>query len=362
MIMGQSNIAAGATIGSNHNSRGADGEIIAGRGFWPGLCVSLKHNSKFASFTIISKGDYPSELNIPVPFSLIINDVSKDRLVVLPAYWFMYNYYALARNAWKYQDRDRRTGKLQKIEYNYLAPDTVNEIFDSLLLLEKLEINKEGDAVVKGWENSNRQTLITKVPKAVEVFKTMIRYYGITILTEYLKEGNFKDFTAFKNSLRALTARSVWKNTGGQLIKSTEISELKKKLRSGEIESWDEVHNFYRMQGENYKQDKADHAYTSLLELLNISPAQFTPAVFSNLLDEMVNTKTWISKGIYDSRAKDYSNPFRKMVYESEAEMEKVIGKLDDNSFLQIQFKELEEMKVFVTSAKRLFEQQSLAQ
>ena len=32
-VMGQSNMAAGATIGSNHNSRGADGELIAGRGF-----------------------------------------------------------------------------------------------------------------------------------------------------------------------------------------------------------------------------------------------------------------------------------------------------------------------------------------
>ena len=30
-VFGQSNMAAGATIGSNHNSRGADGEIIAGR-------------------------------------------------------------------------------------------------------------------------------------------------------------------------------------------------------------------------------------------------------------------------------------------------------------------------------------------
>jgi hypothetical protein len=56
--MGQSNMAAGATIGSNHNSRGADGELIAARGFWPGLCVSLKHNSKFATFPLISKGDY----------------------------------------------------------------------------------------------------------------------------------------------------------------------------------------------------------------------------------------------------------------------------------------------------------------
>ncbi len=50
LVQGQSNMAAGATIGSNHNSRSADGELVAGRGFWPGLCVSLKHNSKFASF------------------------------------------------------------------------------------------------------------------------------------------------------------------------------------------------------------------------------------------------------------------------------------------------------------------------
>jgi len=35
VIMGQSNIAAGATIGSNHNSRANDNEIQAGRGFWP---------------------------------------------------------------------------------------------------------------------------------------------------------------------------------------------------------------------------------------------------------------------------------------------------------------------------------------
>ena len=65
LLNGQTNIAAGATIGSNHNSRGADGEMVAGRGFWPGLCVSLKHNSKFASFAILAKGDYPAELTYP---------------------------------------------------------------------------------------------------------------------------------------------------------------------------------------------------------------------------------------------------------------------------------------------------------
>ena len=170
LIMGQSNIAAGATIGSNHNSRSADGEIVAGRGFWPGLCVSLKHNSKFASFTIIAKGDYPSELNIPIPFSLVNNDVANDRLVVMPAYWFMYNMYALERNAWKYKDRDKRTYKTQLIEYDYLAPDTVNEIFDGLNILSGIIPNEKGETTVTGWENTGRKTVIIKRNADIKIF------------------------------------------------------------------------------------------------------------------------------------------------------------------------------------------------
>src|SRR5690349_18008759 len=136
LVMGQSNIPAGATIGSNHNSRANDGEVIAGRGFWPGLCVSLKHNSKFASFTILAKADYSYELNIPIPFSLVSVDVEKEQLVVMPAYWFMYNMYALARNSWKYADRDKLIQPIQQMEYDYLAPDTINEMFNALSMFE----------------------------------------------------------------------------------------------------------------------------------------------------------------------------------------------------------------------------------
>ncbi len=104
---------------------------------WPGLCVSLKHNSKFACYSILAKGDYPAELNIPIPFSLISNDLSKDQLVVMPGYWFMYNMYALARNSWKYVDRDKRIDKTQTLEFNFLAPDSINDVLQSLPLLAK---------------------------------------------------------------------------------------------------------------------------------------------------------------------------------------------------------------------------------
>ena len=136
LLMGQSNLAAGATVGSNHNSRANDGEIQAGRGFWPGLCTTLKHSCRFASFTLLAKGDYPAELNIPLPFSLLSDDPARDRLVVMPAYWWLHNMYALARNTWKFQSRDKRKTKVQHIEFDCLAPDTVEEIFDALELLE----------------------------------------------------------------------------------------------------------------------------------------------------------------------------------------------------------------------------------
>lgn len=354
VVMGQSNIAAGATIGSNHNSRSADGEIVAGRGFWPGLCVSLKHNSKFASFTIIAKGDFPSELNIPIPFSLVSNDVSRNKLVVLPGYWFMYNMYALARNAQKYQDRDRRTGKTQHLEYDYLAPDTINELFDSLKLLENLTVNADGTAIVKGWENTKRETELTKVPQAISLFKELIRYYAVATILQQ-QQNNFSSFEELKRSLSAKIQRSEWLNVGGQLIQKEEIEKLKRNIKSDKIKNWNDLHQFYQLQGAAYFKDKVHHAYTSLLEILNITPRQFTPALFKTLLQDFIITKEWMSKGIYDARQKDYSNPFRKMLYDTTAEMNKVIGKLEDNVFIQQQYAELDKVKKQVKSLVRKY-------
>ncbi|WP_462252656.1 DUF4954 family protein [Ferruginibacter sp.] len=353
VVMGQSNIAAGATIGSNHNSRAADGEIVAGRGFWPGLCVSLKHNSKFAAFTIIAKGDFPAELNIRVPFSLVSNDVSNDMLVVMPAYWFMYNMYALARNAHKYFDRDRRTEKIQHLEYDFLAPDTVNEIFDGLQILQKLKPDAEGTATITGWENTDRTTKILKVPQSMAIFKEVIQYYGTMEILNHLQKNKFADFETLKKSLSAKIQRSQWLNIGGQLIQKTAVENLRRNIKSGKVKSWDDMHNFYRQQGEAYTADKLNHGYTSLLEILNSTPKQFTPALFKQLLQQALDTKEWMCKGIFNSRAKDYSNPFKKMVYDTNEEMNKVVGRLEDNSFIQQQLGELEEMKKLVKAVAR---------
>lgn len=150
LIKGQSNLAAGATIGSNHNSRAADGEIEAGRGFWPGLCTSVKHSSRFASFCLLSKSDYKHELDIQFPFCLVDNDETEGRLVLAPGWWWHSNAYALMRNERKFRERDRRKDREIQYIYSPFAPDTASEIIDGLAILERAV----GEAAITGLDDT----------------------------------------------------------------------------------------------------------------------------------------------------------------------------------------------------------------
>ena len=72
-------------------------------------------------------------------------------------------------------------------------------------------------------------------------------------------------------------------------------------------------------------------------------------------MQESLATREWMVKGIYESRAKDYHNEFRKMVYETKKEMEKVIGKLEDNVFIRQQLEEIKQFRKKLNSAIKNF-------
>ncbi|MCK7556882.1 DUF4954 family protein [Chitinophaga sedimenti] len=358
LIMGQSNMAAGATVGSNHNSRGADGEIIAGRGFWPGLCVSLKHNSMFASFTLIAKGTYMNELNIRYPFSLVSNEENTNTLKIMPGYWFMYNMYALARNSWKYVDRDKRTERIQHIEYDYLAPDSMEEVMESLELMElatgRALLDGSGDdelAKQKGREallnnpeqvaqldifateaeNSRRKAYLLKVHKAYPLFRELVVLYAARNLAAQ------NDLDTFESviTLAKDATRSSWQNIGGQLMKSGTVEDMKERIRNGKIGSWQQVHEVYQQAGEQYAKDKLQHSIACMLESQRIAAEDLTKEQLNKLLEQSVYTLGMLTENIYRSREKDYNNPYRQMVYDSKEEMETVIGRLEDNGFIQ---------------------------
>ena len=388
LVMGQSNMAAGATIGSNHNSRGADGEIVAGRGFWPGLCVSLKHNSIFSSFNIIAKGDYPAELNIKLPFSLISQDVHTNQLVVIPGYWFKYNMYALARNAWKYIDRDRRTDKTQLLEYDFLAPDSIQEIAAALPLLEQFtgeayrkkfpekkiplketqatgkKLLESNDTVIAdldiyatGFENSTRKVQLLKVGYCYQVYKEMIQFYLAKNLIATIEANAIGSVDALNKLVPAKPAIQKFTNIGGQLTPEKELEKLLTQIRLGKIKNWLGVHAFYQKQSALYPQQKLVHAIAIYQQVFNINLKRKLKENIKKILLESIGTKTWMTENIYASRAKDYKNEFRKMVYENEKEMNAVIGSLAANSFIK---QEMAAMENYGLQVKQLIKKLKL--
>jgi carbonic anhydrase/acetyltransferase-like protein (isoleucine patch superfamily) len=361
LLLGQSNLAAGSTIGSNHNSRGADGEVIAGRGFWPGLCVSLKHNSRFACFTLIAKGNYPAEINLTIPFSLLVHEESLDRLRVMPGYWFLYNMYALERNSGKYADRDQRATRIQHIEYDYLAPDSIQEMFNALDVMElavgkaalphashpDAQYRKQGRTLLEqspekvaqlqltcdSIENSHRPTELLKVDKAYPVFRDLIRWYCTSTIIRFLQQCPDTGFQQLID-MAGTRKRETWLNVGGQLMTAGQVDGIKKDITNGTIPTWNMLHDRYQQYGTEYPVGKFRHAVASLMEIEAVPMESFTLDQLQHLLAQSVGTAEWISAQVISSREKDYKNPFRKMAYDNTQQMEAVLGKPENNSFL----------------------------
>jgi hypothetical protein len=374
VVMGQSNIAAGATIGSNHNSRANDNEIQAGRGFWPGLCTSVKHSCRFASFILLSKSDYQSELDIPFPFSLVNNNISLDQLEVMPAYWWMYNMYALARNSWKFKDRDKRRIKTQHIEFESLAPDTIEEIFISLRLLEiwtakamrlhqgesVIEINEDelaqegrsllnakglpADVEVLGekMENSHRKIVILKPQQAWQAYRDMLHYYAVSNLLAYIQSN--EKTTSREMSMKLNGDREKqWVNLGGQVMLMRDLDKLRSEIGSGKLASWKEIHERYDHLWEKYQTDKQKHSYATLCYLY--STEMLSEEDWKAALDKTMAIQQYISDQVYISRKKDFDNPFRHTTFRNKAEMKAAIGSIEDNSFILQVRQDTEEME-----------------
>ncbi len=362
-IMGQSNIAAGATIGSNHNSRAPDGEIVAGRGFWPGLCTSFKHNSRFASFVLVAKGSYSYELDIPYPFALVFLEPADEAVHLMPAYWFVHNMYAMARNSWKFRRRDLRKVRDQNIEIDYLAPDTVQEILAAMARLETLAAKAAGGdgrlaagalraagrkilAGERGDETALEDAAcmkrfggrIEKPARGWRHYRDFCAYFAIKTLVDYLQADARTSLSSFLKGVMSLYATdnaAQWVNCGGQVIPIGDLDTLKADLKSGSLASWDAVHARYDELWAAYPQKKARYALFALEQALQLEIASMDSGAWKALLRTARGIFASICDSAYSSRQKDYEDPFRRMLYENDAEMIAVLGRVEDNSFLR---------------------------
>jgi len=341
--------AAGATIGSNHNSRAADGEILAERGFWPGLNSTFKHNSKFAAFTLIAKGNYNAELNITLPFSLISPAQNAANVQVFPGFWFKYNMYALARNTWKFKKRDKRVIKQQALETDYLAPDTTEEMIAGISTLktaleEALQRSLTLDEIVRDYTEIDKlvslklnglinkaKAEIIKPAQGIYLYRMMLIMYGGRELFHLLQSTKKKDISALKATFRE--APREWMNLGGMIVPLKSVQQLIEAIKTTNY-SWEKMHLEYARMEAEYAEEKAEHALFTLWNLFDVSAENLNTNTIKTILTEFSDTAGQLLQWAIESRQKDFSGDFRTMVYENAQEMEAVLGKIEDNSFL----------------------------
>ena len=312
LIMGQSNIAAGGTIGSNHNSRTADNEIVGGRGFWPGLCCSFKHSSRFASYCLLAKGDYPAELDITLPFALVNNNVSKDQLEIMPAYWWMYNMYAMDRNSKKFAKRDKRVVKAQHIEFDNLAPDTAEEIFRGMMQLRAWMAASTTDTVyAQGQEKGKRPTVVLKAAEGLKAYEDMLVYYAMKYLPQTITH-------------HSSPITKDWVNIGGQLVAKQDMEQLIVDVESGVLGDWNAIRGRFDTLWEAYPAQREAHAYSVLCRLAGVET--LTDELWQQYQKRYAEIQKYIEEQKVASRHKDEVNTFRNMTYWDDAERDAVLG------------------------------------
>jgi hypothetical protein len=366
-LLGQSNIAAAATIGSNHNSRANDGEILAGRGFWPGLASSFKHSSRFASYSLVVKGAYPCELNITLPFTLVSIADDGHTIQLMPGYWFEHNMYAVVRNAGKYRARDKRVIKEQNIEYDFLAPDSAEEMIRGMEILRSAiekqigrplafedfedcdKVDASLDLQLEGMAYKRKVRILHPL-RGYLWYRKMLRFYGARELAAVVqraleKRGKGKrgsEAIAKDIGKRYSKPHRNWDNIGGQLIPVPELEELIRAVREGRIDTWERLHQAYDGAWKEYPEHKTAHALYCLLYSYDLGIEQLDPELIRRVLQNSTEVARELLQRAYVSRQKDFENPYRRTTFRNPAEMEAVWGKLEDISFLKSYTEEIE--------------------
>jgi hypothetical protein len=183
------------------------------------------------------------------------------------------------------------------------------------------------------------------VQLAYPIFRELVVYYAIRCLADYIRLNEPANLQDLQAALPENRMPETWVNAGGQLIRKSALNDLIRDIHSNRIKSWQDVHQFYRSAAATYTQDKLYHALDILKGVHDVSIKTITPGNFKELLEQSVAIAGQLTQNILLSREKDYENPFRKMVYENQAEMDQVIGKPEENPFIKSRFEAFQEYK-----------------
>lgn len=290
--------------------------------------------------------------------------------------------YALARNSWKFHNRDKRINKIQNIEFETFAPDTIEEIINARKLLEvwtaKAYLNQNDSGIKdqneliqlgrkllygniigmnglevlgENMENTKRKVVILKPYEAYHAYGNMLHHYAIKNLLAYIDSHNNTSLSSMHNDLNG-KHQQEWINLGGQIMLQKDLDKLRSDIGSGKLNSWQDIHKRYDKLWVKYQADKQKHSYSIICELTG--KERLSASQWKSALDKAVEIQEYICDQVYISRKKDYDNPYRLTTFRNNDEMKAAIGSVDENSFILQVRKETEDLKKLIRRVKSM--------
>jgi hypothetical protein len=263
--------------------------------------------------------------------------------------------YAVVRNARKYRDRDKRVIKDQNIEYDFLAPDTAEEMAAGMQILRSAvegrlgrrlgekdlasaeELDRSLDLRLDGLAY-RRQALILHPLRGYLWYRKMLRLYGARELKQAVQEALQREAAAGRvtAAVRAQIGEPCrsWENVGGQIMPSPTVGKLLEGVRSGRIASWGELHEAYQEAWAEYPTRRRSHGLLCLLLATDRRVEELDAALIRGILEESVSIQKELLERAHASRRKDFENPFRQATFRNPREMEAVLGRLEETPFL----------------------------
>ena len=127
---------------------------------------------------------------------------------------------------------------------------------------------------------------------------------------------------------------SEWVNVGGQIIPRKRLDQLFDYIKEESINSWEEIHAYYRECQEQYDDYKVAYALNLLEKLYTRPISEFNKEIYEDIAadSKIANVKTFDETLI--SRMKDFDDEFRMQTFNNAREMNAVLGSITDNEFI----------------------------
>jgi hypothetical protein len=111
-----------------------------------------------------------------------------------------------------------------------------------------------------------------------------------------------------------------------------DLDLLRKDIGNGVLNNWPAIHERYDELWERYRTEKQKHAFAVLTWLHGDRIPNLDE--WKSDLGKTVGLQEYVSRQVYESRKKDFDNPFRQTTFRNKEEMKATLGTVDDNGFI----------------------------